>query len=386
MFREMLKTMPMQVYPSEFNLGNGYLDILGAPYGGYLGGKDIHGTYFSQNTDFLEDMIPIPGLFYWHGAMTKSDLDRYGEIVHRWKDDMGVWFRVKLDLATEVGKRLWDAAKAGKCYASTGVVPASYTKDEATGEIKSWLIGDLTLIDENSTEGRVPANYYAIAKPVMKHMLMTVVPEDKRELFESVFLTDTEEGERREELIEQNDVSESIQNGESSMKKDLFKTLAYLSAAIDQVKALVSGMEGEDDEMPEVSDVLSKCAECQGKELDEQAKTAILGLNKQVELLKADIAAREHASWVAQQVDAGKVQPAEREQLLKTLSDAHLSGSTELVKSVMTMVETRNPMHTTNDQNTNYRVAGFSNGNRDESVDDAYLARLHGYAGMGGTK
>lgn len=386
MLREMLKTMPMQAYPSQFNLGTGYLDILGAPYGGYLDGKDIHGTFFSPNTDFLEDMIPMPGLFYWHGTMTKSDLDRYGEIVHRWKDEEGVWFRVKLDLGTDIGKRLWDAAKAGKCFASTGVVPASYSKDAETGEIKSWLIGDLTLIDENPEQGRVPANYYAIAKPLAKHLLMTVVPEDKRELFENVFLTDTEESERREELIEDNDVTDEVINGENSiMKKDLMKLRAYLNAALGYISTLADGMEG-DDESPDVSDVLGKCAECQGKDIDEQAKTALLEMNKTVLRLEAEIAGKDHASWVNQQIEAGKVQPSEKEQLLKTLSDAHLSGVGELVKSVMSMVEARNPMNAPTTTQENLRVAGFSSGKKDESLDEAYLARLHGYAGIGGTK
>ena len=248
------------------------------------------------------------------------------------------------------------------------------------------MIGDLTLIDENPEQGRVPANYYAIAKPLAKHLLMTVVPEDKRELFENVFLTDTEESERREELIEDNDVTDEVINGENSiMKKDLMKLRAYLNAALGYISTLADGMEG-DDESPDVSDVLGKCAECQGKDIDEQAKTALLEMNKTVLRLEAEIAGKDHASWVNQQIEAGKVQPSEKEQLLKTLSDAHLSGVGELVKSVMSMVEARNPMNAPTTTQENLRVAGFSSGKKDESLDEAYLARLHGYAGIGGTK
>lgn len=371
MLLDMLKTAPIQAYPSDFAMGDGYIDILAAPFDGPLDGKDIHGAYFSENTDFLEDMIPTPGLFYWHGKMTQQPLDRYGDIVYRWKNEDGVWFRVKLDLATELGMRLWDAAKTSKCFASTGVVPASYSKDGETGEIKSWLIGDLTLIDEDPKQGRIPANYYAVAKPALKNLMLTVVPEDKRELFQDVFLTESDVDD---------EVIEEVQE-EENMKKDLMKLRAYLAAATDLIATLANGMEGDDD-MPEVSDVLSKCAECQGKELDEQAKTALLEMNKTVLNLKADIAARDHAAWVAQQIEAGKVQPVEKDELLKTLATAHLSGTDQLVKSVMSMVEARNPAHTNVQAGDNLRVTGFNGGSKDATVDEEYMARLMTYAGV----
>jgi len=367
----MLKTAPIQAYPSDFAMGDGYIDILAAPFGGPLGGKDIHGAYFSENTDFLEDMIPTPGLFYWHGKMTQQPLYRYGDIVYRCKNEDGVWFRVKLDLATDLGMRLWDAAKTNRCFASTGVVPASYSKDGDTGEIKSWLIGDLTLIDEDPKQGRIPANYYAVAKPALKNLMLTVVPEDKRELFQDVFLTESD--------VEGDEVIEEVE--EENMKQDLMKLRAYLAAATDLIATLAAGMDGEDD-MPEVSDVLSKCAECQGKTLDEQAKTALLEMNKTVLGLKADIAARDHAAWVAQQIDAGKVQPVEKEELLKTLATAHMSGTGELVKSVMSMVEARNPSHTNVQAGDNLRIAGFNGGSKDATVDEEYMARLMTYAGV----
>src|SRR3990172_650511 len=44
------------------------LDVLSAPYGGHINGKDAHGEYFSPRTNFYEnDGAPLPLVFYYHG-------------------------------------------------------------------------------------------------------------------------------------------------------------------------------------------------------------------------------------------------------------------------------------------------------------------------------
>jgi len=369
------------VIPSNVAAG-GYLDILAAPFDGPFNGKDVSGAYFDASTDFLEDMIPLPGLFYWHGKLTKSEIARYGEIVHRWKDSDGVWFRVKLDLATEKGDKLWKAALDGRAYASTGVVPASYEMDKETGHIKTWLIGDLTLIDEDLEAGRVPANYYAIAKPALKEIMFTVVPDEKRELFENVFLT---EGEVERPPVPQEDDSESDgeEPGEKVMKRDLLRIKAHLGLLNNLVSGLASSAEGQDEQ---VEAILDGCEECKGQSLDEQAKTMIAQMHKTILDLKAKLAASEHAAWVNAQIAAGKVQPAEKEQLVKTLGTAFATGVEEMVKTVMAMVEARPsaaqlPL-TPSVEAGNLRVAGFGGGNPDETVDESYYAMIRKYAGI----
>ena len=381
----MIKT-PMLI-PSDMS-GEGYLDILAAPFGGPLNGKDVTGAYFDASTDFLEDMIPLPGLFYWHGNLTKSEIARYGEIIHRWKDQLGVWFRVKLDLATETGKRLWDAARDGKAFASTGVVPASFDMDKATGLIKSWLIGDLTLIDEDLSAGRVPANYYAIARPSLQELARTVVPDEKREIFESVFLT---EGEVERPAVELDDSSTEDTEGASpkgarNMKRDLMRMKAHLGALTALITTMADSAEGE---AGDVETLLDGCEECKGKSLDEQTKTLIAQMNKTILDLKAQLAASEHAAWINAQVLAGKVQPDEKEQLVKTLGTAFSTGVSEMVKTVMDMVEARpvaRKLPGTQPiigDGSNLRVAGFDGEKPEDTVDDAYYAQIMKFVGMG---
>jgi hypothetical protein len=367
--------------------GEGYLDILGAPFGGPLDGRDFTGAYFDESTDFLEDMIPWPGLFYWHGKLTKSSTDRYGEIIHRWKDQLGVWFRVKLDLATEIGDRLWQAAKDGKAFASTGVVPASFDMDKATGLIKSWLIGDLTLIDEDIDQGRIPVNYYAIARPALAALAKTSVPEDKREFFESVFLT---EGEVTRPEVELDDSGTEVNEGEepkkgdSTMKRDLLRVKAHLSALSTLVSSLAADAEGD---AGDVESLLDGCEECRGLSLDEQTKTLIAQMNKTILDLKTRLAASEHAAWINAQVAAGRVQPAEKEQLVKTLGAAFGTGVEDMVKTIMQMVESRNvtPVAPTPDAST-LRVAGFQSGKPEELIDESYYAQIKQFVGMTGGK
>lgn len=367
------------VIPSDMS-GMGYLDILAAPFGGPINGKDIVGAYFDKDTDFMEDMIPTPGLFYWHGRMTGSGLDRYGEIVYRWMDNDGVWFRVKLDLNTETGNKLWKAALDEKAYASTGVVPASYEMDKETGRIKSWLIGDLTLIDEDINAGRIPANYYAVAKPALKNLMFTQVPEDKRELFENVFLTDGEVERPSQE-------GESEDEGEPEMKRDLLAIKAYLMKAAMMAGDLASSMKDEVED-PELEDVIAKCAECQGKGMDEQVKTVIRTLTGEVSSLRQKLAETQSATWASEQIAAGRATPAEKDQLVKTLMAAHGTGSAEMVKTVMAMVESRpvTPVTPVISAPTNLRVAGFDSGSGDDVVDENYIRQIMQFVGPDGGK
>lgn len=146
----------------------GLLDVLAAPYLGpkVLKGKDTYGTFFSTRTQFHEEQIPTPAVVYRHGYLRTKKIEFPGSITKRWRNNRGQWFRIQLDLATPRGQSLWKSAKERKLYASTGVIPASYYIDEQTGEILSWLIGEVTLIDSDILNGINPSNYYATAAPV----------------------------------------------------------------------------------------------------------------------------------------------------------------------------------------------------------------------------
>jgi len=150
--------------------GEWELDVLANPYGGPNDGRDADGQYFSTNTKFHEDQIPLPPVVYYHGYgddKRPMGLPEFiGKTARRWTDGQGVWYRVVLNRASAFAQRVWDAAQRGAARASTGVVLASHRVDQKSGEILSWLNGELSIFETDS--GKRPANGYAVALPALK--------------------------------------------------------------------------------------------------------------------------------------------------------------------------------------------------------------------------
>ena len=44
------------------------LEVLGAPYGGHIMGRDADGDYFSERTDFMLEVGDERPVLYYHGA------------------------------------------------------------------------------------------------------------------------------------------------------------------------------------------------------------------------------------------------------------------------------------------------------------------------------
>lgn len=165
--------------------GNGIINVLGVPFYGPDNGRDVHGQYFSPNTNFMEGVIPNPPVFYYHGSKTGSIPFMVGDITKSWRDDRGIWYKIKLFMGDDIpdgikslgekavsaikthAQRLYEAAISNNLYASSGAVPASIIVDD-DGQILQWLIGELSLIDYDPSENRKPANFYASALPVSK--------------------------------------------------------------------------------------------------------------------------------------------------------------------------------------------------------------------------
>lgn len=146
------------------------LDVLSAPYGGPNEGKDAHGEYFSPNTNFYEDDgAPLPLVAYYHGygpdGKPQGEPEIIGRTTKQWRDNQGLWHRVLLDKTKELARRVWDAAQQGTARASTGLA-GFMGRTARTGEIKNWLIGELSIWD--ATDDRQPANQYAVARPAVK--------------------------------------------------------------------------------------------------------------------------------------------------------------------------------------------------------------------------
>ena len=140
------------------------LQVLGAPYGGHDGGKDADGEFFSPRTNFMLDVGDERPVFYYHGrdelghAATTPEVIGKATVSH--KDKQGLWFDVILDKAKEFSKRIYEAALNGVARASTGAINYLVRRTD-DGELLTWPIGELTLIDRSDL--RRPANELAVA-------------------------------------------------------------------------------------------------------------------------------------------------------------------------------------------------------------------------------
>jgi hypothetical protein len=140
------------------------LEVLGAPYGGHIDGKDAQGDYFSEETDFMLQEGDQRPVLYYHGAdelgrpTTRPEVIGTATVSKR--DAMGLWFDVVLDKAKEFSKRIYEAAVNGLARASTGAINYLVRRN-TDGELLSWPIGELTLIDRSDM--RRPANELAVA-------------------------------------------------------------------------------------------------------------------------------------------------------------------------------------------------------------------------------
>lgn len=155
------------------------LDVLGAPYGGPNRGKDSHGEYFSPRTNFYEDKnAPLPLVAYYHGytpeGKPQGDPEIIGSATKRWRDDLGLWFRVTLDKTSAFAKRVWESAQKGEARASSGVA-GLMARTKPNGEITHWLIGELSVWD--ATDNRRPANQYAVARPAVKALFEGIITD-----------------------------------------------------------------------------------------------------------------------------------------------------------------------------------------------------------------
>lgn len=144
--------------------GQWVLEVLGAPYGGHVMGRDADGEYFSERTDFMLEVGDVRPVLYYHGADDLGSPVARPEVIGKAlvsrRDHQGLWFEVVLDKAKGFAKRIYEAAINGLARASSGAINYLVRRSN-DGELLSWPIGELTLIDR--TDQRRPANELAVA-------------------------------------------------------------------------------------------------------------------------------------------------------------------------------------------------------------------------------
>lgn len=409
---------------------DGELDVLAAPFYGPLDGRDEHGEYFSPRTEFQSELIPYPPVFYYHGAETGNSAAAIGRTSDRWEDNLGVWFRVGLDLTQPEARRVWQAAQVGNAYASTGGVGASIITD-STGEIRQWLIGEISLFDMDDRVGRMPANRYAIAMPRMK-ALLDALPQAQRRLFDEVYQApdgaQTSGGGARVDVIEILQaifarVIEELATAMNTTPADAAATVdEAVSAAMDAADTTAASTELTDE---------TKCADCkangcQGEDcagckgcgspeddkksegevdgavaeiidaldlddgaLDTKAR-ALKALVSQNAALRSKLAEREDGDWLKTQLTAFKIVPADVDATLRALraaraADARSKAANQpTVAAIKTMIEARPAQFTKRDlSGKGLKLAGFQTDKQtQERVDVAYMQRVRRLAGL----
>lgn len=179
------KPVKMTVKPVKAGDGEWLLDVLGAPFGGPVNGRDRDGEYFNETTNFMLDQLPSRPIVHYHGFDSEGNpvepeiIGR--EVSHEVRSD-GVWFRVALDQAKDTARRIWEAAQNGLARASSGAIN-HFVRVEDDGHIRTWPLAELSLMDMGA--GEYPANAYAVAMPVSKALFkaanLTWPFEDKAE-------------------------------------------------------------------------------------------------------------------------------------------------------------------------------------------------------------
>jgi hypothetical protein len=227
--------------------GEWLLDVLGAPYGGPMNGKDLDGDTFSDQTDFWLDKIGKRPVIQYHGWDSAKGGPTNPELIgeelgHQVKSD-GVWFRVRLDKTKEAARQMWEAAKAGACRASSGAISHLVRPLNQHGHKDLWPIAELSLVD--TRKGIIPKNAYAVALPVLKAT------------FEAANLTLT---------INESEASAEPQGAESPANEEATKAKQQeitMSTPIDEValEAYLSKREAERAEAQRIKDLEEKAKE-----------------------------------------------------------------------------------------------------------------------------
>lgn len=142
------------------------LEVLGVPFGSE-NHKDLDGEWFTPKTDIMLKVGESRPALYMHGKTPKGEIQARPEVIgvaiYTGVRPDGHWFRVVLDKAKTLARRIWDGARNGLIRASSGAI-AHLFRGDGTGEIGVWPVGELSLIDVG--HGRAPANWDAVAMPI----------------------------------------------------------------------------------------------------------------------------------------------------------------------------------------------------------------------------
>lgn len=110
-----------------------------APFGGPIKGRDLHGEYFTKDTDFALDWFGDwqRPLLWKHGIDDDVKTDVVGRIKVE-KRPKGLWMQAQLDAASEYHEAIASLVDSGTMGLSSGSVLHLIERDRKSGEIKRW--------------------------------------------------------------------------------------------------------------------------------------------------------------------------------------------------------------------------------------------------------
>lgn len=201
--------------------GEMVLEVLGAPYGGPSLGKDRQGEFFSKNTDFMIEIGDSRPVLYFHGDEPWGDPQAKPQVIGRatasHKDEKGLWFEVVLDKSKKFAERVWKSAVKDIAKASTGAI--NYLVRKApSGELLTWPIGELTLVDQG--QGRMAVNQLATVA------LKAVYEEAELEMPEAFVQADEAETSAAQE--QDSDQEDAIETKKAIVEAVVITTLAQI--------------------------------------------------------------------------------------------------------------------------------------------------------------
>jgi hypothetical protein len=150
-------------------VGDWEVEVLAVPFGGPKGGKDSHGEFFDAKSDVGLAKAVSPYVHYYHGftpeGSPQGKPEEIGNARYSHTNEQGHWYRIVFDKAKKLARQVWEAAKQGMAFASSGSIQ-HLVRISANGHIDYWPVAEISVFDVAGR--RQPANMYAVATPVAK--------------------------------------------------------------------------------------------------------------------------------------------------------------------------------------------------------------------------
>jgi hypothetical protein len=353
--------------------------VLAHPFGDPRN-QDQHDEHFDKKTNFYEkdNLLPQVPVSYYHNfnpdGTPSGDPMAIGKTIKRKYLPAGRWDKIHFDqdIPPEIKSRLAKAISNGTLRASPTVVPDFHKVDDQTGHIDNWLTGSIAVFDAQGD--RQPANARAIGIPAMKALFKQAhlqfpkhlevkmgkttkaAPTWKARVLKAVIKALGEENEEANSLHAHPDGSQH-ENHEGYATPHEHDETGAMKALETQGQNLVddtssrarfegaglANVEKDVQPLPDIREVLEEEEEAteRGNPLKDQdvkldwkpetkrMKAIVVAQANQLKALQARADNGDFSSWVSEQLVAGKVVPAEVEDLradyLQALADDRTS-------------------------------------------------------------